>query len=361
MSDVMPTNQTINTTPYMPPVLSPVGSTGPQLGSMAPQLGSMGMGHRIDEVRRRPEAVGSRRPRLTLPAGFLEDLNGSERSARTKSAYISDLNDFLGWLSDRIPEGSKAPALKDLDLGAYQDHLVTERELSPSTINRRIASLRQLFSWFHDKGHLPKDPSRNLKWLAVDRLPPKQLIPDQYKALLVEARRQVNDKSRQSLKIRNSAIVELLLTLGLRVGELSALKVPDVNIKGDIPRLRIRSTRGDQSRDLPIPKDVRIALARWLKVRPKDSGPYLFVSQKRGPLNPATVFRVISGLGKAVGLKLSPQVLRHTAATRLIHEAGADVADVASLLGHRSLEPASRYVMVNQNTLAGRLESLSFD
>lgn len=303
------------------------------------------------------KALASRR--LSLPPEFVRDLEASGRSPRTKSAYVSDLNDFLKWLGDRIPEGSKAPALKDLDLMAYQDHLVGERDLSPSTINRRIASLRQLFAWFHDKGHLPKDPSRNLKWLTVNRPPPKQLVPTEYRSLLTEARRQVSEDSRQALKIRNAAMVELLLTLGLRVGELCALRADDVIINGEVAELMVRSSRGEDPRVIPVPRDVRAALERWLEVRPTHSGTYLFVSQKKGALNPATVFRVIAGLGKSVGLKLSPQILRHTAATRLIQEAGADIADVASLLGHRSLEPASRYVMVNRSDLAGRLESLS--
>ena len=137
-------------------------------------------------------------------------------------------------------------------------------------------------------------------------------------------------------------MLNLLLYTGLRVGEAAALRLDDVVLNGKAAKVIVRSGKGLKYREVPLHKEARQALAAYLKVRPADQGDHLFLGQ-RGPLGGRGIQMQLTALGQAAGVEVTPHMLRHTFATRLLREAGADLVTVASLMGHASIATTQIY------------------
>lgn len=138
-------------------------------------------------------------------------------------------------------------------------------------------------------------------------------------------------------------MLNLLLYTGLRVSECAALRVEDVVLNGKDPRVIVRSGKGRKYREVPLHKTARQALEAYLAVRSADGGDALFLGQ-RGALSARGMQFRIAALAEAAGVEgVTPHVLRHTFATRLLREAGTDLVTVAALPGHASIATTQIY------------------
>ena len=109
---------------------------------------------------------------------------------------------------------------------------------------------------------------------------------------------------------------------------------------------------------MPLNAEARRALWEWLSVRPRVAAEALFVG-RRGPLTPAGVWRIVAGAARRAGLeKVHPHALRHTFAARLLREAGADLVQVAALLGHQDISTTAWYTKPSAEDLEAALERL---
>src|SRR5579871_1175659 len=162
---------------------------------------------------------------------------------------------------------------------------------------------------------------------------------------------------------RDRLLVMVGLYCGLRVSEIVGLEIPDVDL--DTAGLMVRHGKGDKDRMVPIPAGLLAALAAWIGGRRIG---YLFPAEKGdGHLSVRTVQRVLKRAGKAAGLpnwqvprKCTPHKLRHTYATTLLNEAGANIRELQQLLGHSSVATTEVYAHVIPGRFKGLVDRLDF-
>lgn len=161
---------------------------------------------------------------------------------------------------------------------------------------------------------------------------------------------------------RDEALLNLLLYTGLRVSEVAALRVEDAVLNERSGKVIVRSGKGRKYREVPLHRETRGSLQSYLEVRLDGGGgdkpgSYLFVGQ-RGPLGVRGIQMRLRALGKAAGMEVTPHQLRHTFATRLLREAGADLVTVAALLGHESVTTTAIYTRPGEADLAEAVTGL---
>lgn len=279
-------------------------------------------------------------------------LPANRRSPRTISAYRVDLAQFACFVGDSAHSTESVT----------RDHVLAwilsmqQEGLSGASIRRKIAALKSFFTALLRRGRLDTSPLRDLKLslggaIAVVRAVPRTAIT----ALLQRARVASPCRNRSAPTrfeaLRNYCIVRLLISTGIRVGELVAIRLDDIDLKSGT--LLIHG-KGLRERIVPIcaAEDLSI-LKRYLALRTL-SAPQsytLFVSPRRTDLSTDCVRRVVRNLAAAAGLsRITPHMLRHSAATLLL-ENGADIRVVQVLLGHHSIRTTERYTHVTRGHL----------
>jgi integrase/recombinase XerC len=161
---------------------------------------------------------------------------------------------------------------------------------------------------------------------------------------------------------RDAAILELLYSSGLRVGELVALRREDVSLEEGAVRV---SGKGRKVRIVPVGEKALRALGDYLASRGErgdsetaGTGAALFRNLRGGRLTARSVARILDGALRRAGIarRLSPHGLRHTFATHLL-ESGADLRSIQEMLGHASLSTTQRYARVNVSHLVRAYEA----
>lgn len=297
-------------------------------------------------------AAASRAP---LPPGLAEPLAGfvahvrDERGAsrHTVRAYAGDVGDLLAYCAAAGVDGPESIRLAHLR-GWLADH--SSRGRARATVARRAASARAFTAWCARRGLAPTDPGARLASPQVPRTLPTVLAPGEAASLMDHAGVAADDGS--AIARRDRAVVELLYATGIRVSELCAIDVHDLD--DDRRTVRVRG-KGDRERMVPFGLPAARALDDWRRSRPgllaPASGPALFLGARGGRIDPRTVRAVVHRLAQEAGVPdLAPHALRHTAATHVL-EGGADLRTVQELLGHATLATTQRYTHVSVERL----------
>ncbi len=251
----------------------------------------------------------------------------------TGKGYLQNLQDFASWFKGTNGVFSPA-AVTGLDLRDYQQYLLAVRGLKPGTINRRMAAIRKWLAWTVETGEL-KEPPKFPKSVREQEKAPKALSRREQNRLL----RAVEKAG----KPRDAALIRLMLNAGLRVGEVMALKLEDIEIGERHGKVVVRSGKGMKRREVPLGPETRAAVKEWLAVHPGVE--WLFPSKKRTRMTSRAVQKMLKKYAYQAGLPLEsvhPHVLRHSCATNLLN-AGVDLVKVASILGHESLDTTAVY------------------
>jgi integrase/recombinase XerC len=280
-------------------------------------------------------------------------------SPHTARAYASDLRQFGAHV------GGKAPGkLRADDVRGF----LAERHArdSAASLGRRLAALRAFFRFLVREGVLAADPSAGIPAPRVPRRLPRPLAIDDCQVLMsppasgASVPRAASGASGETswAELRDAALAELLYGAGLRVGELVALDVRDVDLASGEVRVM---GKGGKERIVPLPAAARAALAAWLAPRrrtPGVLGEPLFTAlrARRGEtprrLDPRDVRRRLARRALAAGLadRVHPHRLRHSYATHLL-DMGADLRAIQELLGHASLSTTQKYTAVSAERL----------
>ncbi len=282
---------------------------------------------------------------------FMAHLRAPDRSARTIAAYQSDVAAFFAWLETQLGQPVLPVEVTPFDVQRYRDALENAGR-QPASVNRHLTALRGFFAWAIEAGHASTNPVQSVKGVRQGARAPKALTAQEVYRLQREtaAQRQLaqaraGDAVTPTLgdALRDEALLNLLLYTGLRVSECAALRVEDVVLNGKDPRVIVRSGKGRKYREVPLHKTARQALEAYLAVRSADGGDALFLGQ-RGALGARGMQFRIAALAEAAGVEgVTPHVLRHTFATRLLREAGTDLVTVAALPGHASIATTQIY------------------
>ncbi len=220
-----------------------------------------------------------------------------------------------------------------------------------STIARRAAAARAFFRWAARTGRVPTDPSLRLTAPRRATPLPDVLRADQAADMLEVAGHRA--ASGDPVSVRDRAMLELLYASGLRVGELAAADIDDLDLPDRLIRVR---GKGDKERVVPFGAPAAAALRDWLTARPAlataGSGPALFLGRRGRRVDARQVRDVVNRMTGEVGdaPELSPHGLRHSAATHLL-DGGADLRVVQELLGHASLATTQIYTHVSGERL----------
>jgi site-specific recombinase XerD len=178
----------------------------------------------------------------------------------------------------------------------------------------------------------------------------EHLSTDEVEKLLVAA------KSASRNPRRDYAMLLLMFRHGLRVSELTSLKLSDVNL--ELRELHVRRCKGSDSGVHPLFNGESAAIAAWLVERSKMNPPAaldtLFISERRKPLSRVTVWLMVTQVAAAAGLDnlaVHPHTLRHSTGYDLVNR-GTDVRVIQSYLGHRSISSTVRYTKLNHKAFA---------
>lgn len=257
---------------------------------------------------------------------------------------VADLLDHLGRLGNKDLQG--------LDIRGLRSWLAKQQSLgkSRSTMARRATAARVFTGWAQRTGRIATDPGALLASPKPHKPLPGVLGQDDTRAVLDAAAVAADDGS--PLGLRDLAIMELLYATGVRVGELCALDVDDLDPARRVVRV---FGKGRKERSVPYGVPAAAAVDSWLRGRPAlvrpGSGPALFLGARGGRIDQRTVRRLVHArLAAADVPDLSPHGLRHTAATHLL-EGGADLRSVQELLGHASLATTQVYTHVSGERL----------
>ena len=281
-------------------------------------------------------------------------------SPHTRRAYLSDVRQFAAFAT--TASGPDTVRVDDVRAFLADRH----RSQSPTTLGRKLAALRSFFRFLVREGHREADPSVGIPApRAARRLPNPLAVDDCHvlaEALAVESRPDANTAAGGRIPtdrgaLRDRALVELLYGTGIRVGELVALDVRDIDLhRGDV---RVWG-KGDKERVVPLPEATRNALRDYLdqRRRPGVLAEPLFTSlrARKGEmprrLDPRDVRRILRTRAQRAGVvdRVHPHRLRHSYATHLL-DMGTDLRASQELLGHASLSTTQKYTAVSAERL----------
>jgi integrase/recombinase XerC len=276
---------------------------------------------------------------------FLSHLAHERRlSAQTLTAYRRDLERLNAWLSE-----TGLLTIERLDEQAVRQYLASRhrRGASGKTLQRELSSLRSLYRWLLREGLAVANPAVGVRAPKSPRRLPATLDADQLCSLLD------HPEEDDILAIRDRAMVELFYSSGLRLAELVAVNLGDIDMaEGELGVLG----KGSKTRRVPVGVKAREAVQRWMRVRANLAGadePALFVSSRGTRIHPRTVEVRLAQWARSQGATrdLHPHLLRHSFATHLLESSG-DLRAVQELLGHADIGTTQIYTHLDFQHLA---------
>ena len=241
---------------------------------------------------------------------LLADLERQGTSPHTVRNYRADLLAFQRWFDGANHEDFAASLITPTDVREYRGYLQTVKRLVPATINRHLATLRAFTSWAVVKGYLEKLPTAEISGPQTPAWEPRWLDRKDERAMVRAVERYGTP--------RDVALIVTPLQTGLRVGELVALELEDLELSPRKGAVTVRHGKRDLQREVPLNAEARRVIERYLEVRSTSSSPRVFLGQ-RGAIGPEAVQRLVIKYAHLAQLgDVTPHTLRHTFAKRVL-------------------------------------------
>lgn len=252
-------------------------------------------------------------------------------SKKTVTNYLNGLKQFLLWVNVPIEQVDYPKVLDYIDFQL-------DRRRSPKTINCHLSRIRLFYDYLiGEQGLAIENPVREGLCLRLPQPLPKHLKDEQVDLFFTFV-----DKP------RDKAIFMLMLRSGLRVAEVAGLTLDAIDFRRG--KILVDAGKGNKGRVAYVSQDGMNALVAYLKARPKSKAKHLFLVEKgpcRGkPLSVRGIQKRMEHYARKAGLRTSSHHLRHTMATQMLN-AGADLATIQDLLGHKSVTTTQRYCKVS--------------
>lgn len=282
--------------------------------------------------------------------------NVENLAARSYEAYEHDLlNSFLPFLSSK--EVTDVTQITQLDIENYLTQVkISSKTGSVANRNRKLASIQSFFVFLQKRG-ITQNIVMDIKPLKTHAKIISYLTESE-KELLEQT---IENVATPFYKARDIAIFKLFLCTGIRVSELTNLKIQDLELhsKG-ISYIHIRR-KGGHEVQLPINNKAGYAMKMYLAKRRdvKVTAP-VFVSKNNNPLEPNSVYHLVKHYLREAGItkkKWGPHILRHTVGVSL-RRRGVDIATIQNLLGHKKLETTAIYLNVEPQDLEKAVQLL---
>ena len=289
-------------------------------------------------------------PLYPLIGRWLEALEQQGKSSHTLAAYRRALTHFIQWNMTNYSSAFDLVSIIPRDVRDWKGYQQTVEKASPATINQRLVALSRFFAWAVKQGLARENPAQDTGSL---RLPLREAngLPDRDLRWFLRA-------VHTSGNLRDIAIVETLVGTGLRVGELLALQVGDVEMGERSGKVTVRQGKHGGYRAVPLTREVRAALSAYLAQYP-DAQPNtpLWLGTRGELSHRSSVVRLLNKYAYQAGVEaFSPHALRHTFAARYLEANPGDLRGLAALLGHANLNTVMIYTEPHLEDLAARLE-----
>jgi site-specific recombinase XerD len=287
------------------------------------------------------------------------DMTGLRLTEKTIAIMLSAQKHFLDWLSARACEIEHAGKY---ELREYHNVLCngisskTGKPLAANTVNTHFSAACKLFALLQYNDIIKENPADGLK-LALpvkSSLKRRPLMRDELEQLLSS----FNIEKKQGLKDRT--LFELLYSSALRVSEVVAIKIADINFD---TRFVLIHGKGNRDRVVPFSTICQTLLLRYLGERVNDTGAYLFPGaawkKNCGHVRSEVVTMRFKKLMRKLGIdkpEISTHSIRHSAASHLVED-GAGIRQVQELLGHQNIETTVRYTQLQTATIHKALNS----
>ena len=281
---------------------------------------------------------------------WLKERTIQNQSEHTISAYQRDLTDFFHFCE------VKKLQLQDIeasDLREYLAERVERDQLSSSSLQRHLTSIRQFMKWAEQGQYLVQNPSEDFKLKRQPRPLPGMIDIETINQILDQAApEKILD---QQLWLRDKAMLELLYSSGLRLAELQGLSFKDI----DFNRMLLRITgKGNKTRIVPFGQKAKDSLLLWMSVYRIWQGDLradfsIFISKKGQTLTPRQIENRVKYQAQRAGVNvdLHPHLLRHCFASHMLSASG-DLRSVQEMLGHSNLSTTQIYTHVDFDQLA---------
>lgn len=294
---------------------------------------------------------------------YLEQQNFSPL---TRRGYLMDLGHFSRWFQQTNREDLAPARLTPTDVKAYKQHLLTVERRKASTVNRHLAALSAYAKWGLETGQIQSDPTLNVKSVKQVASAPKWLDKNEQYALqrAIERDLQLSKlryPKRWITRRRDASLTLFLLNTGLRLSELTDMRLGEVQLSERKGNLRVQNGKGEKQRDVPLNAEARKAFQEWLAVRPQTGNDLVWVAVEgeHEGLSGRAVQRILQRYAQEAGLQeLTPHVARHTFAKNLINNR-VGLEKVAALLGHSNLNTTRLYITPDERDLELAVEALA--
>jgi integrase/recombinase XerC len=277
---------------------------------------------------------------------FLAELRQENTSAHTLRAYASDLRQFVDYFS---PPGAEPPPPAKLDTLALREWLgdLYRKRLAAVTMRRKVAALRSLFRFLVAHRVVEANVARLLRTPKAPQKLPRVPTAEQTNVLIDQV---AEDRLERPFPARDLAIFELLYGCGVRIGELVAASLADLDLA---ERWLLVRGKGKKERQVPFGAKAADALERYLAGRqapPRETA--LFVNHRGGRLSDRGARGIVKFYATALAgdASLHPHSFRHAFATHLLSD-GADLRAIQELLGHARLSTTQKYTQVSLTEL----------
>ena len=261
-------------------------------------------------------------------------------SEHTIAAYRNDLMALTDYAKNNGSLSAWGNFTRQTMLGYLLD--LKERGYVATTVARKMAAARSFFAFLVNEGVVKKDPTENMSSPSVGKALPKPIPISQVRQLLEQPSKLPTSEAK-----RDRAMLELLYASGMRISELVALNMGDVNLEGEY---FVRCFgKGRKERIIPLYEQIARAIKQYIdEERPKLSKgrkeEALFLNARGERLTRQGFWQKLKEYAKAAGLssQISPHTLRHSFATHML-SGGADLRSVQELLGHANISTTQVY------------------
>jgi integrase/recombinase XerD len=266
-------------------------------------------------------------------------------SENTIKAYSNDCQDFNKWLFSN--KRYRAVAATEADIENYLKHLRII-DLSNSSINRKLSSLKHFFNYLSKTKLLKSNPVMNISGPKNSKVLPKSLSIIDVNSLI-----EAPDCS-NFIGLRDRAMIELMYATGVRISELINLEYSNIDLNRSLIKVM---GKGGKERMIPFGDDALTWLINYIEFRRKNNlslnSRDFFISQQGKKITRQAFWHRIKIYLKVSGLSMdvSPHTLRHAFATHLLNN-GADLRSVQMLLGHSDLSTTQIYTHIAKQRLS---------
>lgn len=258
---------------------------------------------------------------------FVEFLKNQRRAQATILAYSKDIEQLVAFLSDM---GKKTvEEIQKAELEGFLAKL-TKDGYTPKSLSRKLNSIKTFYRFLKSSGSIQFDQAAEISHPKYEIKPPRILSKMEYRAL--------RDACREDIRI--SAIVELFLQTGVRIGELANLHLDDVRDNEII----IKPFESHEGRNVPLNKAAKQALDHYLDLRPKTKDTSVFITKTGRPLLIRNIRTAIDRYFRLAGIDHARvNDLRHTF---IVHHlmAGTPLTIISKLAGHKRLSTTEKYL-----------------